>query len=104
MTLRRGVRAACEVAQRDPDSLVTSTALVVCVGESEAEISRRATSIGRDVAELRENGLCGTPSEVIDRLGEWAAAGAERCYLQILDLADLDHVHLIGDKVLEAVA
>jgi len=31
---------------------------------NEAEIERRATAIGRQVDELREHGLCGTPDEV----------------------------------------
>jgi alkanesulfonate monooxygenase SsuD/methylene tetrahydromethanopterin reductase-like flavin-dependent oxidoreductase (luciferase family) len=75
----------------------------VCVGEDAAEIARRAAAIGREVDELRENGLCGTPAEVIDRLDEWASAGAERCYLQILDLSDLDHLRLIAEQVLPAV-
>jgi len=102
--VRAAVHAACETIGRDPGSIVTSAAQVVCVGADEAEIARRAAAIGREVDELRTNGLCGTPSEVVDRLGEWASAGAERCYLQILDLADLDHLRLIAAEVLPAVA
>ena len=104
VSLRGRVHGACEAIDRDPGSIVTSTALVVCVGENEGEIARRAAAIGREVEELRTNGLCGTPSEVIDRLGQWAEAGASRCYLQVLDLADLDHVRLIGEQVLPVVA
>jgi hypothetical protein len=29
----------------------------------------------------------------------WAEAGAERLYLQVLDLADLDHLDAIADLV-----
>jgi alkanesulfonate monooxygenase SsuD/methylene tetrahydromethanopterin reductase-like flavin-dependent oxidoreductase (luciferase family) len=101
---RERVRAACESLDRDPDSIVTSAAQVVCIGENEADIARRAAAIGREVTELRQNGLCGTPSEIVDRLGDWAAGGAERAYLQILDLSDLDHVALIGEQILPAVA
>jgi len=104
VSLRDRVRTACEAIDRDPATLVNSAALVVCVGEDDAEIARRAAALGREVDELRENGLCGTPAEVIDRLGDWASAGAERCYLQVLDLADLDHVELIGSTVLPALA
>lgn len=97
------VRAACEAADRDPDSLVYSNALVVCAGSDEAEIARRAAAIGREVDELRENGLAGTPAEIIDKLGTYAETGAERVYLQVLDLSDLDHLRLVAEDVLPHV-
>jgi F420-dependent oxidoreductase-like protein len=99
----RRVREACEVAGRDPASLRYSSAVVMCCGADDAEIGRRAGVIGRDVTELRANGVCGTPAEVVDRLGEWVEAGAEAAYLQILDLADLDHLRLIAREVLPAL-
>jgi F420-dependent oxidoreductase-like protein len=94
-----GVRAACEEAGRDPSSMVYSSALVLCVGKDEAELARRAAAIGRDVAELRENGVAGTPAEAIDILGRYAESGAQRVYLQVLDLADLDHLDLVANEV-----
>jgi F420-dependent oxidoreductase-like protein len=97
------VRAACDEAGRDPDGLVYSNALVLCVGTDEAELARRAEFIGRDVADLRENGLAGTPSEVVDRLGRYAEAGSSRAYLQVLDLGDLDHLELVAAEVLPHV-
>lgn len=100
---RDRVRTACDDIGRDPDSLVYSVAQVACVGRDEAEIARRAAAIGRDVAELRTNGLCGTPAEVTTKIKAWEATGASRMYLQVLDLDDLDHVSLIGEQVLPAV-
>ena len=97
------VRDACEAVDRDPDELVYSNALVLCCGKDEAELKRRAEAIGRDVAELRENGLAGTPDEVVDRLGAYADAGSSRVYLQVLDLSDLDHLDLVADSVLPQV-
>lgn len=94
------VRAACESIGRDPDSLVYSNALVLCCGADEAELARRAARIGREVDELRENGLAGTPTEVLDKIGRYAALGAERIYLQTLDLSDLEHLELVADQVL----
>ena len=94
------VRAACGAAGRDPAPLVLSAAQVVCCGRTEAEVSPRAAAIGRQVDELRENGLCGTPDEVVAKLATFAEAGADRAYLQILDLADLDHLALIAEEVL----
>ena len=83
--------------------MVYSAAQVVCCGRDDAEVARRAAAIGRQVHELRQNGLCGTPDEVIAKLATYAAAGASRAYLQILDLADLDHLALIGEEVLPAL-
>jgi alkanesulfonate monooxygenase SsuD/methylene tetrahydromethanopterin reductase-like flavin-dependent oxidoreductase (luciferase family) len=94
-----GVREACEEAGRDPGSMVYSSALVLCVGRDEAEIARRAAAIGREVDELREHGLAGTPAEAVDILGRYIEAGAERFYLQVLDLADLDHLDLVASEV-----
>lgn len=97
------VRAACETADRDPGSLVYSVANVVCVGSDEAEFRRRAANIGREPSELRSSPFAGTVDEVVDNMGTWAGGGVQRCYLQVLDLADLDHLALLGAQVLPAV-
>ncbi len=97
------VRAACEAADRDPDSLTYSNALVLCAGADEAEVARRAAAIGREVDELRENGLAGTPAEIVDKIGTYAETGAERLYLQVLDLSDLDHLRLVAEEVMPHV-
>jgi F420-dependent oxidoreductase-like protein len=94
-----GVREACEEAGRDPSSLVYSSALVLCVGKDEAEIARRAAAIGRDVEELREHGVAGTPAEAVDIIGRYVEAGSQRFYLQVLDLFDLDHLDLVASEV-----
>ncbi|WP_129337663.1 LLM class F420-dependent oxidoreductase [Cellulomonas endophytica] len=98
-----GVRRACEDVGRDPATLVSSVALVLCVGRDEAEFARRAAAIGREPAELREHGLAGTPQEVVDRLGALAAQGITRTYLQVLDLDDLDHLELVAQEVAPAL-
>ncbi|MEU2660048.1 LLM class F420-dependent oxidoreductase [Streptomyces sp. NPDC007325] len=93
------VRAAAEEAGRRADDLVYSNALVVCVGKDDAEVARRAAAIGRDVEELKANGLAGSPAEVVEKLGRYAAVGSSRVYLQVLDLDDLDHLELISAQV-----
>lgn len=94
------VDAACEEIGRDPKELVRSVALVACVGRTDADVARRADAIGRDASELRENGLAGTPAEVVDRIGAWRdATGVQRVYLQVLDLSDLDHITEIASDV-----
>ncbi|HEX3793809.1 MAG TPA: LLM class F420-dependent oxidoreductase [Acidimicrobiales bacterium] len=98
------VRAACKARGRDPKTLTLSAAQVVCCGKDEAEVERRAAAIGRQPDELRQNGAAGTPDEVVARLKEFAAIGAERVYLQVLDLNDLDHIRLISEDVLPRLA
>ena len=97
------VREACVAAGRDPASLRLSTAQTVCCGKDEAEVARRAAAIGRDVAELRANAVAGTPAEIVERIGSFGTAGASTFYLQVLDLADLDHLELLAAKVLPQV-
>jgi alkanesulfonate monooxygenase SsuD/methylene tetrahydromethanopterin reductase-like flavin-dependent oxidoreductase (luciferase family) len=79
--------------------LIYSVAQTVCVGRDDAEVARRAANIGREVDEMRENGLCGSPAEIVDKLGRIADSGVERFYLQVLDLADLDHLRLVAEEV-----
>lgn len=93
------VRTAAERHGRDADELVYSNALVACVGKDDAEVARRAAVIGREVDELKENGLAGSPAEVVDKIGRYERTGASRIYLQILDLHDLDHLELISEQV-----
>jgi F420-dependent oxidoreductase-like protein len=94
------VRQACEKAGRDPGTIVWSAGQVLCCGRTEAEIAKRAAAIGREVSELRANGLAGTPAELLDKLGHFADHGAQRFYLQVLDLSDLDHLRLVAEEVL----
>jgi F420-dependent oxidoreductase-like protein len=98
------VQQACVDAGRDPASLRTTVALVVCCGSDEAEFRRRAEAIGREPDELRANGAAGLPDEVVERLHAFAEAGAETAYLQLLDLTDLDHVQLLAAEVMPKVA
>ncbi len=98
------VRKACEDAGRDPASMITSSALVLCVGKDEAEFQRRAAAIGHDPAALRAGQLGGTVSEVLDKVGRYAESGQSRLYLQTLDLHDLDHLHLVAEEIKPAFA
>jgi F420-dependent oxidoreductase-like protein len=98
------VRAACTDAGRDPDTLRLSTAQTVCCGADDAEVVRRAGDIGRKAEDLRAHGLAGTPDEVVARLQEFAAIGAESVYLQLLNLEDLDHIALLSEEVLPRVS
>ncbi|MGC0420287.1 LLM class F420-dependent oxidoreductase [Embleya sp. AB8] len=93
------VREALVEHGRKAEDLVFSNALVACVGRDDAEVARRAAVIGREVDELKENGLAGSPAEVVDKIARFAEIGSTRIYFQILDLHDLDHLELIASEV-----
>lgn len=97
------VQTACGDIGRNPASLVYSNALVLCCGDSEAELARRAEAIGRGVDELRSNGLAGSPAELVDKISRYRDAGSQRIYLQVLDLSDLDQLQLVADQVMPQV-
>lgn len=93
------VRAAVAAAGRRPETMKYSAAQVLCCGRTDAEIARRAEAIGRDVDELRTNGLAGTPDEIVAKIAEYREIGVSRMYLQTLDLTDLDHLDLVAKEV-----
>jgi F420-dependent oxidoreductase-like protein len=98
------IRNAVAEAGRPAESMHYSVARTVCLGKDDAELARRADAIGRSVTNLRDDGLAGTPQEVVDRIGQFAAIGATVIYLQVLDLSDLDHLELIASEVAPQVA
>jgi alkanesulfonate monooxygenase SsuD/methylene tetrahydromethanopterin reductase-like flavin-dependent oxidoreductase (luciferase family) len=97
------VRQAAVDAERDPSTIVYSAAQVLCCGESEPEIARRAAAIGRSVDDLRTHAFAGTPAEVVDKIGEFATVGVDRFYLQVLDIGDHDQLRLVAAEVMAHV-
>jgi F420-dependent oxidoreductase-like protein len=93
------VRAACASVQRSAEP-VYSAGQVVCCGRDDAELQRRASAIGRQLPELRENGLAGSPAEIVEKIGRFEGRGCNRIYLQVLDLNDLEHLELLATDVL----
>ena len=91
------VKDKCVELGRNPKDLIYSCAQVFCCGDEETIFSKRALTIGREVGELRVNGLAGTPDEVIRRAEEFKQNGCDRLYLQILDDCDLEHLDLAAE-------
>ena len=91
------VREACEKAGREPATLRLSTAQVVCVGANEPDYARRAEAIGRPPDQLRGGGVAGTLDEAREYLEKLSGLGITRTYLQVLDLADHDHLRLVAE-------
>ncbi|MEY9861513.1 F420-dependent oxidoreductase-like protein [Catenulispora sp. GAS73] len=96
------VREACEEIGRDPGTLTLSVTLVVACGRTAAEIERRADAISRKAA-ANQVVLRLTPAQLVEKLGEYHAAGARRVYLRTFDLDDLDHLALIANDVLPLI-
>ncbi|GAA5184420.1 LLM class F420-dependent oxidoreductase [Rugosimonospora acidiphila] len=90
------VTIACEQYERAASGRaapVRSAAQTIACGLTEEDARRRAERIGRTPP------LYGTPDQVVEQIGAYAELGVERLYLQILDLADLDHLDVIASRV-----
>jgi F420-dependent oxidoreductase-like protein len=102
-TFRR-VREASERVGRDSSGrapLSLSVGAVVACGRTDAEARRRADVLYEANSALpSEDPVIGSPGQLVDRIGRFAAIGADRTYLRLTDLSDLDHLDLIADEVL----
>lgn len=100
---KQRVEAACAAANRERP-MRYSLGILACTGETESDVVRRAAAIGREPAELRENAAAGSAQEAATTIRTFIDAGAERIYLQILDLSDLDHLDFIANEVVPLLA
>lgn len=98
----RRVQAACRDADRDPSSISLSISQSVCCARNGAELKSRANP-SHDVSVQREEGLFGTPDEVVAKLRQIAQLGARRVYLHLYDPNDIDHLRLLATQVLPHV-
>jgi len=89
----------CESRERDPETMIWSTALVAVAGATEADFARRAAAIGREPSELRTNGVAGLVDEFVESVAAFDEVGCDRMYVQILDVKDLEHLSLIADSL-----
>lgn len=95
------VAHAVEAAGRPADSMTYSAAFALCIGDTDADIARRAANIGREVEEITENSpLAGTPDAVAEKLSIYVDAGVQRVYVQLLDIRDLNHLEFFASTVI----
>ncbi|MFG2008895.1 LLM class F420-dependent oxidoreductase [Micromonospora sp. NPDC048868] len=97
------VREACDRAGRAESGrapLTLSAGIVVAIGRTDAEAQRRAAPLHVTSALPPEDAVVGSPAQLVDRIGEFAAVGATRVHLRLIDFADLDHLELIAAEVL----
>jgi alkanesulfonate monooxygenase SsuD/methylene tetrahydromethanopterin reductase-like flavin-dependent oxidoreductase (luciferase family) len=95
-------RRICAGLGRDPATVRLSTTLPVCCGKTTAEAQQRAAVLGEAGARLLSQGVVGTPDEVLARLRDLSAAGADCVYFHIYDGADTEHIRLLGTLLPEA--
>lgn len=76
------------------------TLTTVC-GVDRSELERRGAV---SPVQFQMADLAGHPDEVVAQLAHYAAAGASRAYLRVLDLRDIDHIELLGATVVPRVA
>jgi F420-dependent oxidoreductase-like protein len=96
------VVAAIDAEGRDGRApIVFSFAQTIVCGATDAEVRRRAESVGLDPNGPPASGgqLYGTPARVAEQLADFVKAGASRAFLQVLDLRDLEHLELIAAEV-----
>ncbi|MDP3766893.1 MAG: LLM class F420-dependent oxidoreductase, partial [Dehalococcoidia bacterium] len=88
----------------DPRAVRRSMMTGIVFGRSAGEVADRLARRGRSAEDLRSRGiLVGTGEEVVEELGELAAAGLQGIMLQWLDLDDLDGLEGLARSVLGRV-
>jgi F420-dependent oxidoreductase-like protein len=98
---RRRFAEAWEREGRDPADVRFSAMVTILVGSDEAQVREFASGLPPD---LRDNGVMGTPDQVVERLLELEDAGLDRVMLQHLRHDDLETVELIGREVIPRVS
>jgi F420-dependent oxidoreductase-like protein len=93
-------RRICAASGRDPAGVRLSTTLPVCCGVTRADAGRRAAALGEDGLRMLRMGITGDPGDIVRRLEELRAAGADTVYFHLYDVADTEHVRLLGSEVL----
>jgi F420-dependent oxidoreductase-like protein len=95
------VAQACVRVGRSPDRPLTlSAGIVVAIGRTAAEARLRAAPLHVPSALPPEDPVVGSPAQLVQRIGEFAAIGATRVHLRLIDMTDIDHLELIATEVL----
>ena len=95
------VRDACRRIDRDPGTLKLSVALPTIAAPDEETLARRAAATGRTLEQFRNGtNICGDAGQVIAKIERLIALGAQRIYLQTVDMRDLEQTAYLGAEVL----
>ncbi len=89
---------------REKTALKRSLMTRVVFGRDDEELKRVLAADGRTIEELRAASIVvGTPSAIVDQIGEIAEAGMYRVLLQWLELDDMDRLEALASSVLPQV-
>jgi F420-dependent oxidoreductase-like protein len=108
----RGKRAVldawCEKERRDPGSIIRTINLGLALGRNGTEAQRKRESLqtqfGAALPFLEPGMLIGTPRQVIDRIGEYAEAGAEWIIVALRAPFDFEGLQAFAEEVMPAFA
>ena len=112
---REILRAHCEKAGREPDSVKCSLMATFLIGRDEGELQRRLdriqgiTTSGHDLTGLssgdlvRRGWIAGTPAQVVEQMQALAQAGVWRFVLQIYDYDDLEVLDILASDVMPLI-
>jgi F420-dependent oxidoreductase-like protein len=110
--LRSVLDQECERQGREPSSLrFSAMAQNAVVGTNSADVERKVAELQRTMdngtggllAEPVSRWFAVTTDEAVERLSEWAGAGAHRVMLQHQLWSDLETIALIGEEILPHV-
>jgi F420-dependent oxidoreductase-like protein len=96
----------CERERRDPSAILRTINLGLALAADEAGARRKREALGEQfgtmLAFLEPGMLVGTPAQVIDRIGAYRDAGAERIVLALRAPFDLEGLALFRETVMPA--
>lgn len=99
--LNRALDGYLAAEHRPPQDVHRSLMTGLVFGRDDAGLRRELDKRGQTAEALRKDGLVvGTIHQVVDQLGEYAQAGAQRVMLQWLDLDDIDGLEALARGVL----
>jgi F420-dependent oxidoreductase-like protein len=99
--LNKALNGYLEAEHRPPQDVHRSLMTGLVFGRDDADLRRKLEKRGRTAETLRQEGMIvGTVNQVVDQLGEYTEAGAQRVMLQWLDLDDIDGLDALARGVL----
>jgi alkanesulfonate monooxygenase SsuD/methylene tetrahydromethanopterin reductase-like flavin-dependent oxidoreductase (luciferase family) len=98
------LRTICEDIGRDPAEIVMSVEAVMALAPDQAALARVSEVAERRFGGpgfgLREGGLVGTPSQIVDRIKEWESLGFGQIVLFTHDRASDETLDLLASAVI----